>query len=273
MRIWSGPLDADTLAAFTPTIWEWDGGQDVLTTLFQQLNTNGIVIAKAVADVYNTINPLAGAKVKPVVEIISGAMPALTAFLGSFIGQAGDRPIGTQQDAQGKRDYKPLTFILSETIGDKMIANDFGEGPGIVEVEYSDSANIGGGTYRVWLEVRKYGTPTDGTLAKESSRPEVYVFFGGARFWLPSPEWVSRYGGWDLVQQYPDGALVSVPTIPKDRTLLREWSAAEVWVMEGGQKRWVTAPPLLNQFGGWSMVRIVPDGALATVPRGADVTA
>jgi hypothetical protein len=273
MRIWSGPLNANTLAAFTPTIWEWDGGQDVLTTLFQQLNTNGVVIAKAIAGIYSTLNPASGATVKPVVEIISGAVPALTAFLGSIIGQAGDRPIGTLQDAQGKRDFKPQTFILSEALGERIIANNFGEGPGIIEVEYSDSANIGGGTYRVWLEVRKYETPTDGTMAKENSRPEVYVFFGGARFWLPSPEWVLRYGGWGLVQTYPDGALLSVPTIPKDRTLLREWSAPEVWVIEAGEKRWVTAPPFLNQFGGWSMVRIVPDGALASVARGPDVTA
>ena len=109
-------------------------------------------------------------------------------------------------------------------------------------------------------------------MARENSRPEVYVFFGGARFWLPSPEWVTRYGGWGLVQTCPDGALQAVPTIPKDQTLLREWSAPEVWVIETGKKRWVTTPPLLNQFGGWAAVRIVPDGALSSVERGADVT-
>jgi len=272
MRIWSGPLDAQTLIAVTPTTWEWDGGQDILTTLFQQLNTNGVVIANAVAAAYSTINPAAGAKVKPVVEIISGAVPALTAFLGAFIGQAGDRPIGTQQDPQGVRTFKPQTFVLSEAIGERIIANNFGEGPGIIEVEFKDSDNIGGGAYRIWLEVRRFETPSDGTMARENSRPEVYVFFGGARFWLPSPEWVTRYGGWGLVQTYPDGALQAVPTIPKDQTLLREWSAPEVWVIETGKKRWVTTPPLLNQFGGWAAVRIVPDGALSSVERGADVT-
>jgi hypothetical protein len=155
MQLWSGPLDENTLVAFTPTIWEWDGGQDVLTTLFDQLNTNGIAIAKAVADVFGTIDPARGAVVKPVVETISNAMPALTAFLGSFIGQAGDRPIGTKQDAQGKRTFTPKTFILNEAIGERLQANSFGDGPGIVEVEYLDSPNIGGGTYRMWLEARK----------------------------------------------------------------------------------------------------------------------
>jgi hypothetical protein len=273
MRIWSGSLDANTLAAITPTICEWDGGQDILTTLFQQLNTNGVVIAKAIADIYKTLDPAGGSTARPIVDTISGALPALTAFLGSFIGQAGDRPIGTQQDAEGKRDFKPQTFVLSEAIGDRMVANAWGDGPGVIAVTFTDSANIGGGAYTLWLEVRKYETPTDGTMARENSRPEVYVFFGGARFWLPSPEWVSRYGGWGLVHAYPDGALLSMPTIPKDRTLLREWSAPEVWVIDAGQKRWVTAPPLLNQFGGWSVVRIVPDGALATITRGPDVTA
>jgi hypothetical protein len=155
MQLWSGPLHENTLVAFTPTIWEWDGGQDALTTLFQQLNTNGVAIAKAVADVFGTIDPARGAIVKPVVEVINGALPALTAFLGAFIGQAGDRPIGTQQDAQGNRSFKPQTFILNEAIGERLLANSFGDGPGIVEVEYKDSPNIGGGIYRVWLEARK----------------------------------------------------------------------------------------------------------------------
>jgi hypothetical protein len=155
MQLWSGPLDSNLLVAITPTIWEWDGGQDMLSTLFDQLETNGVAIAKAVADAYATLAPAGGATVKPVVEVISGAVPALTAFLGAFIGQAGDRPIGTQQDEQGKRTFKPKTFILSEAIGERLLANSFGDGPGVVEVEYADSQNIGGGTYRVWLEVRK----------------------------------------------------------------------------------------------------------------------
>ena len=155
MQLWSGPLDPNTLVAFTPTICEYDGGQDFLTTLFQQLNSNGVQIAKAVADAYGTLDPAGGALVKPLVEIVTGAVPALTAFLGSIIGQAGDRPIGTQQDAQGNRTFKPKTLILSEAIGETLIANSFGDGPGIVEVEYADSPNIGGGTYRMWLEVRK----------------------------------------------------------------------------------------------------------------------
>jgi hypothetical protein len=155
MQLWSGPLEGNTLVSFTPTMIEWDGGQDVLTTLFEQLNTNGVKIAKAVADVYGTINPVGGAIVKPVVEIVSSVVPALTGLFSSFIGMAGDRPIGTQQDAQGNRSFEPKTFILSEAIGEKLIANSFGDGPGIVEVEYQDSANIGGGMYRMWLEARK----------------------------------------------------------------------------------------------------------------------
>jgi hypothetical protein len=97
MRLWSGPLDTNTLVAFTPTIWEHDGGQDVLTTAFQQLNTNGVAIARAVGDAYRTLDPAGGAIVKPLVEIISGAVPALTAFLGSIIG----RPV-TARSARGK---------------------------------------------------------------------------------------------------------------------------------------------------------------------------
>jgi hypothetical protein len=124
MRLWSGPLDTNTLVAFTPTIWEHDGGQDVLTTAFQQLNTNGVAIARAVGDAYRTLDPAGGAIVKPLVEIISGAVPALTAFLGSIIGRPVSARSARSKMRQGRRDFKPKTLVLSEAIGDRLIAND-----------------------------------------------------------------------------------------------------------------------------------------------------
>jgi hypothetical protein len=108
----------------------------------------------------------------------------------------------------------------------------------------------------------------DGTVYREESRPEVYVIFGRAKFWIPSPDVLEQhYGGWGAVQLVPDGALAAVPSIPRDGTVLRELSSAPVYVVQGGLRHWIPSPEALELYGGWGAVREVPDGALAAIPE------
>jgi hypothetical protein len=112
----------------------------------------------------------------------------------------------------------------------------------------------------------------NGSLLREQSSAYVYVIFGGAKFHVPSPTVLhDLYGGWANVKVVPDGSLASVPTIPRDGTVLRERSAAHVYVIEAGTKRHITTPTVLQRYGGWSVVRVVPDGALHAIPDGAPV--
>jgi hypothetical protein len=61
---------------------------------------------------------------------------------------------------------------------------------------------------------------------------------------------------WDL----PDGALRKEDSKPK------------VYLIEQGQKRWVTSPAVLSRLGrSWADVRTVPDGALQAIPDGPDI--
>jgi hypothetical protein len=59
-------------------------------------------------------------------------------------------------------------------------------------------------------------------------------------------------------------ATVTVPSLPRprDNALLREHSAAPVFLYEGGCPFWVPDPTTLNLFGGFSAVQVVPDGTL-----------
>jgi hypothetical protein len=49
-------------------------------------------------------------------------------------------------------------------------------------------------------------------------------------------------------------------------------SEAPIYLMGNGQKCWVINPDVLNNYGGWATVRVVPDGALDNIPVGPDVT-
>lgn len=113
----------------------------------------------------------------------------------------------------------------------------------------------------------------DGAVLREQNSAPVVVIFGGAKFWIPSPDILNRlYGGWGKVIIVPDGSLNPVPTTPRDGTILREENHAEVWLFESGKKRHITSPDVLSRYGGWAVVHIVPDAATADFPMGAPVT-
>lgn len=63
----------------------------------------------------------------------------------------------------------------------------------------------------------------------------------------------------------PRAATPPMPTsfpVPRDYALLREHSAAPVFLFQGGGRFWVPDPTQLAKFGGWDAVRVVPDNTL-----------
>lgn len=110
--------------------------------------------------------------------------------------------------------------------------------------------------------------PRDNAMLRERSSAPIFVYQGGAPFQLPDPTWIDRFGGAQAVRLVPDGSLAAFVGLPDNDTLLREWSAPEVFRMMSGQRRWVPNPAVLARFGGFPSVRLVPDGALAAIPLG-----
>lgn len=271
MLLWAGELTDQRAVTITPTIWEWDGGTDLFNEWGRALVDNGPAIAAAVI---NIINATQGAIIPTDVikTNLEMGLPPLYKLLNNILGQAGDRPIGMVEEG-GNAVFKSKSLAMNNRLAEVAVTNDFGYGPGIVGIQYQDSARLAG-NYMLYLKVTKTGdsfTFNDGTLWKERSSAPVYVMFGGAKFWIPSPDWLRRYGDWSRVTVAPDGALAAVPVIPSDGTVLREWSSASVYVIQGGQKRWITTPAVLDRFGGWPVVRVVPDGGLALIPDGQQI--
>lgn len=110
--------------------------------------------------------------------------------------------------------------------------------------------------------------PRDGALMRERSSAPVFLYQGGAPFWIPDPAWLERFGGWGPVRVVPDGTLAAFAGPPDHGTLLREWNDPRVWRIEAGVRRWVRNPTELAKWGGFTSVRLVPDGALAPLPEG-----
>ena len=91
----------------------------------------------------------------------------------------------------------------------------------------------------------------DGAVVRAQFPRAVYVIFGGAKFWIPSPDVLEQhYGGWDAVELVPGEALAAVASIPRDGTVLREFSAATVYVVQAASGAGSRARTCSNCTGG-----------------------
>jgi hypothetical protein len=272
LLLYAGELTNQRAVHITPTIWEWDGGTDLFNEWGRTLVENGPAIAGAVINFINATQGTAIAS-EAIKTSLEAGLPPLYKALNYIIGQAGDRPIGLQEEG-GQAVFNGKAIILNDNMAEEIIAKDFGSGVGVLGISYTDSSRLAG-NYTLFIKVRQTGKVglvlNDGTMWRERSSAYVYIMFGGAKFWIPSPEWLFRYGDWSNVNVTPDGALITVPTIPQEGTVLREWSSAPVYVIQGGQKCWITTPQVLERFGGWSAVRVVPDGGTKSIPDGPQI--
>ena len=118
------------------------------------------------------------------------------------------------------------------------------------------------------------GLPADFILVRELNRPEVFVVYGGAKFWIPNPQTLSGLGfNWSQVRVIPPGGTNKLGSMPYDGTLLKEQHDPAVFLVRNQQLRWVTSPAVMqSQCLAWRHVRTVPDGALGTLPRGPDIS-
>jgi hypothetical protein len=93
-------------------------------------------------------------------------------------------------------------------------------------------------------------------------------FTAGQSGTIPNPDVSFRVTS---IASAPATATVRLWDLP-DGSLRREDSKPKVYLIENGTKRWVTSPAVLTWLGRtWADVKVVPDGALAGLPDGADV--
>jgi hypothetical protein len=274
MRLWVGELQGDDSVLITLIPREWDDGSSTVNNWSQAVGANGPQIVPAVLDVIMQIRTGKSLPVNEITELVGKAMPAAARIETAIIGQPGDRPIGMKKEGS-EFVFHPQPLLLSNELADLYLHNDVGYGFGIQPLPFADD-DLLAGSYTLYVKITQFADQhgfVDNVLIKEQSSPAVYVTMGGAKFWIPSPLELSQYTPYMFsdVITLPDGALAGVSLIPRDGTLLRERSSAPVYVMQGGQKCWVTHAGALQQFGGWLMVRVVPDGGLAAIPEGPSV--
>jgi hypothetical protein len=93
-------------------------------------------------------------------------------------------------------------------------------------------------------------------------------FAVGQSFTTPAPQISIRVAAIDTVN---NTATLQIWDLPEG-CLRREVSSAPVYLVQNGTKRWVTSPGALFAMGkSWADVRVVPDGALNTLPSGQNI--
>jgi len=140
-------------------------------------------------------------------------------------------------------------------------------------------------------------TPVDGTLVRELDRPEVYVVYGGAKFWIPDPIELQRLGfTWNDVRIIPPGGTAQLRTMPVNGTILKaqkRWVArieppehevlqpgrdpiveqADLYLVENDQLRKLASPAVMDaRCLPWRHVRVVPEDSLAGLQLGPNLT-
>jgi hypothetical protein len=113
----------------------------------------------------------------------------------------------------------------------------------------------------------------DGTAVREENSYLIYKIVGGAKIWFVSAD-EFRALGYNLAQVIvvPSGSLASVPNIPADGTLIRERSSFAVYLMDGGNRRWIQNKRIFDAAGfTLNMVQVVANGALGSIPTGPDL--
>lgn len=274
--VWQGELTRGEQVAFiTPTLWEWDYGDDSFQAWLQWQVAVDAQFGQKAKEIVTGIWPVAG----PVFDAVSlGLQTVATLDSGGVLGNAKSRPIGFQKVAGSDTfSFTPKVLVLTFDSAEALIAQQPASGGYAVQtIAYPEDAYLRG-NYELYVQVERIGEVRpdvdlmhDGRLYKADNAPEIYVIFGGAKIWVPDMATLQRLYGTDVIWVSPT-VLQNVPTMPRNGTLLREENRPHVWLIENGTRRHVTRGELLDGYGGWPVVRIVPDDALTSFPIGAPV--
>jgi uncharacterized protein DUF4214 len=158
MVVFEGDLTSDRAVTLIPSIWEWDGGQDIFTSwgsLIAQ-NTGSIVAA--------TLNIISAFKGKPdktlgdfVKSNLDMGLQSLYTMLSGITGQAKDRPIGMTKQGDGYVFSGARAVVISSDVAEYILNSSVGFGNGVVSLLYQDDPAIGAANYQLFIRIEKLG--------------------------------------------------------------------------------------------------------------------
>lgn len=160
--LWEGELAwGDGALLVVPAVWEWDGPPDLLTSIAHAVN--GLPVADLVTRLPAMLDgdggfPRRGATregaLASILSDLPGGLASEVRVSGSFLGDPRDRPIGMRADGTGGFRFVPRALSLN--YGSAVLASgfDFGFGPGVVPVRYTDAPALQG-DYTLYVQVEK----------------------------------------------------------------------------------------------------------------------
>ncbi len=128
-------MDANDVLTITPSIWEWDGGTDMLTTFTNILSPLTTSLSRAITQQANRILS-AGNLSNFVIKGDFFSLPSFSNVFASIFGKAGDRPIGMTSNGS----YEPKLVLLKSSFIQTIINSNFGYGLGVVPVDFNEEA-------------------------------------------------------------------------------------------------------------------------------------
>jgi hypothetical protein len=152
LEIWQGDLVEDQQAVFiTPTMWEWDGTPDAFGDWIRWAQAAVPKIGKEVAKYTG-----GGGRADTIVGSISlGLDLALSLQEDGILGQAKDRPIGMHATGDKAYGFEPQVVVLNYDRAESLVNTAYLGVNGLVGVDYTDDAKLGGGHYTLFLRVEK----------------------------------------------------------------------------------------------------------------------
>lgn len=113
----------------------------------------------------------------------------------------------------------------------------------------------------------------DGSLVKESDKPEVWVYRGGRFHWISSLEEFKRRGyRWEQVQSVDPGFLDKYPKGAGGLPVRKCEGNPQIYGIQDGRKRWIVDIASFTAEGYvWGNVVTVPCAELQAMPDGESI--
>jgi hypothetical protein len=144
MLVWTGELvqDRDVLAVMPSIVESDEGGPDVYNSLVDFASQAVDILAPSILE-------LGGAGSAPYIAATQAGLLVLRGFR-TVAGQAGDRPIGMRNGT-----YDQPIYTLDYDKAEQQLSNGGNYGPGVTEIAFLDSPDIGAGRYSLYVQVER----------------------------------------------------------------------------------------------------------------------
>lgn len=161
-----------------PTIWEWDPGTDIISTVLGRIESGisgmNVKVMEVVRSGTGLIQSPVSGHINSVTEfLVKGNflnLPSASEITQTTVGKQATRPIGMTMDGK----FEPYVAVLTTPIIKAMVNSNFGYGAGVIPVHY-DEELMGNsrdhGSYVIFLKIDFTPSGTSSTSGTTTTAP------------------------------------------------------------------------------------------------------